>query len=94
MILDALFATGLDETDFPWFEAPVVVRLNDDTLGWCFRDLEERGRAEDVEGIYSCLLGRGYCAFGEDELLSALRTDGRFIVEVRLCRPAGQRAEP
>ncbi len=94
VILDALFAGGRDETAFDWVEVPAVVRLDDRTLDACFSDLERRGRPEDVEGLYSRLLCCGYCAFAEDDLLSALRRDGRFTVEVRLCRQAGRRAEP
>ena len=30
--------------------------------------------------------------FSEDQLLSALRDDGRFVVEVRLCQPVERRA--
>ena len=93
VILDALFATGRDETDFPWFEVPVVVRLDEEALDRCFRDLEWCGGCEDIENLYSGLLCRGYCAFGQDELLAALRLDGRFVVEVRLCRPACREVE-
>ncbi len=92
VILDALFASGRDETAFEWLEVPAVVRLDDEALDACFRDLELRRRPQDVEALYSRLLCRGYCAFSEDKLLSALRDDGRFVVEVRLCRPAAGRA--
>lgn len=79
-ILDALFALGRDESDFEWEVVPAVVRLDAATLEACFEILDMERETNDVEGLYYRLLGRGYCAFTEEDLLGALRGDGRFVV--------------
>ena len=80
VILDVLFALGLDEGDFEWVEKPVVVRLDAGTLNACVEILDRDREVGDIEGLYYRLLGRGYCAFSEEELLGGLRADGRFVV--------------
>ena len=80
VILDALFALGRDEQGFDWVEEPEVVRLDRRTIETCRTYLEFRGRPVDVRDLYSELLGEGYCAFTESELLEALRRDERFVV--------------
>ncbi|MCP3961878.1 MAG: tetratricopeptide repeat protein [bacterium] len=80
VILDALFALGRDEGDFEWVEVPAVVRLGADALEACFEALARERAVSDVEGLYCRLLGRGYCASSEEELLEALRGDRRFDI--------------
>jgi len=81
LVLDALFADGGDETAFPWHdEIPIVVHLDEDTVDACC-ELLHRSPPRDLEALYLELLRCGYCAFNEDDLLDALRRDGRFRIE-------------
>ena len=81
VILDALFALGRDEDGFEWLEQPSVVRLDADAVDGCYEYLKRQRKTSDVEGLYSQLLCRGYCAFSEGELLEVLRDDERFVID-------------
>lgn len=81
-VLEALFARGRTEEDFPWRGAtPEVNRLGEELL----ERLHERLLAEDepreVGLLFYELCDEAYTAFDLEELLATLRTDPRFETE-------------
>ena len=96
VILDALFASGRDERSFEWVEEPTVVRLGAETVDLCYDFSHGLDTARDVADLYSELLCEGYCAFSEEQLLAALRSDRRFVVvgdEIGLAKTVGERPD-
>ena len=97
-ILDALFALGRTEKDFPWLRAPRVCRVGPALLDACFRYLRRKRRPRLACELAGAVLDEAYQAFSEDELVAALRGDGRFVVgeggacaEVTVARGGGRR---
>jgi hypothetical protein len=88
LILDALFALGRTEHDFPWVERPPVWRLESGALDRCLELLEEGDGPVSAGDLYYDLLEQGYPTFSVDELAAALRGDPRFSV------PAGEGPHP
>ncbi len=81
ILLDALFALGLDETHFPWQLAVPVLRLGPAVLDLCRAYVATRPGPSLLADVYLEALQAGYCAFSADELLAALRQDERFRVD-------------
>jgi hypothetical protein len=80
VVLDALFAQGKTEDDFPWKERPEVIRLTADTLDFCYEYLRPKRKPRAIDHLSCELLLRGYLAFSVAELRDALKRDGRFVV--------------
>ena len=80
LILDALFATGKNEDDFPWVIKPDVIRLSSAVLDQCAEALKGKRNPRSVEELYCKLMGWDYLHFTSDELLAALKQDDRFVV--------------
>ncbi len=100
VILDALFAQGLDESCFEWSRAVHVLRLGGEALDLCHGYLEQKRDPRDLEELYCELLSHGYLAFDERQLLAALEQDARFAVDegpywtaVALKAGAGERVD-
>ncbi len=82
ILLDALFASGRDETAFPWRRPVPVVRLCESVLGACERYLQESSGGRSIDQLYGEAMLLGYCAFSVDDLLEKLMEDQRFDVRL------------
>lgn len=82
VLLDALFSSSRDENDYEWTEEPpVVLRLNKEILDCCYEYLKRRRDSYSVYHVYDEIGGLyDYKAFNQDELMEALKADGRFVV--------------
>ena len=99
-ILDALFALGRTEKDLDWVTPPRVCRVAPALLDACFRYLRPKRRPRLVIELVEAVLDEAYQAFSEDELVAALRADGRFVVgqgsafaKVSVARGGGRRRD-
>ncbi len=81
VILDALFAQGLDETCFDWARPVSVLRPGGRVLEICRGYLEQKREPRDLEELYCELLSHGYLVFDERQLLIALEQDPKFAVD-------------
>ncbi|HUT93254.1 MAG TPA: hypothetical protein VMY37_27565 [Thermoguttaceae bacterium] len=81
IILDALFALGKTEDDFPWVEAPTIIRLGSAVIDDCYEYLRPKRKPRSVDELHTRLLMRGYVAFTHEQLMQALADDQRFIVQ-------------
>lgn len=98
-VLEALFALGRTEEDFPWRgSAPEVNRLGEELLGRLHERLLVEDEPKELGLLFYELCDEAYTAFDLEELLAALRTDQRFATEhdegpwtawVHAARPAG-----
>jgi len=85
-VLAALLALGRSEHDYPWFgETPPVLRL-DDRLMERVSELvaasqEELDEPSDPYLLYHALQDEAYLAFSPAELIAAIRSDPRFVVD-------------
>jgi hypothetical protein len=79
-ILDALFAMGKTAQDFSWKSEPLILELTADILDTCHRYLKPKRRPRNVTDLYYLCMPAGYLHFTEEDLLRALKGDGRFIV--------------
>ncbi len=80
-ILDALYAQGLCEKDFKWIEKPEIFKLNKSTLDRCYDYLKPKKKPRSISDLQITFIIKGYVAFSEEELFSAILNDDRFIVE-------------
>lgn len=81
LILDALFATGMNEDDFPWVVKPEVIRLSSAVLEQCAEALKGKRKPRSLDELYAKLLiAWDNLHFTSDELLAALKQDSRFVV--------------
>jgi len=104
-VLDALFALGRTEDDYPWAgETPPVLRLDES----CFDEVsaylarvdgqehlspEARDEDRDLLVIYYSLANEAYVTFEPAELLAALEEDPRFVTEAAEGGPAVARVK-
>jgi tetratricopeptide (TPR) repeat protein len=79
-ILDALFALGKNENDFEWIEKPVIIRLTQEVIDFCYQFLKPKRKPRSVNEIHMQFLTGGYITFSHKELLDALMKDERFVV--------------
>lgn len=82
-LLDALFAMGKSEDDFPWKRRPSVLRIGPEVADLCFEYLRPKRKPRSISELYEELEGPAYPAFTEQELLCFLRSEGRFEVVER-----------
>ncbi|MDD5699103.1 MAG: hypothetical protein PHH77_10850 [Victivallaceae bacterium] len=80
VILDALFAQGKNENDFVWTEKPVILRMSDKILDYCYNFLKPKIKPRYINTLYLEFITKGYLLFSEEELLKGLIEDERFIV--------------
>lgn len=81
LMLDALFALGRSESDYPWTLEPVVVRLDAGTVDRLHRALLANGGPVALLDLLLVASEEGYPAFSAGELLAALDADRRFAVQ-------------
>jgi hypothetical protein len=81
VILDALFALGKTENDFPWVEAPTLIRLDASLMDYVYEYLRPKRKPRSVHELHTNQYLRGYVTFSPEELFQALAHDDRFIVE-------------
>lgn len=79
--LDALFALGKTEGDFPWVKIPTVIRLDAALIDHYYEYLRPKRKPVSVAGLRAEQCGQGYLAFSEKQLLQALAHDDRFEVD-------------
>ncbi len=104
-VLDALFALGCTEDDYPWAgETPPVQRLDGSCLeevsaylarveGDEYLSPEARDETRDLLAIYYSLANEAYVTFEPAELLAALEEDPRFVTEAAAGGPAVARVK-
>jgi tetratricopeptide (TPR) repeat protein len=80
IILDALFALGKTEDDFPWLETPTIIRLGARVIDDCYEYLRPKRKPRSVDELHTTLLVRGYVTFTHEQLMHALAADERFVV--------------
>jgi tetratricopeptide (TPR) repeat protein len=80
VVLDALYAMGKTEDDFEWTEKPDVLRMSDKLLDSCFNILTRKRKRRSVSELYGEFIPKAYLLFSEEDLLSALLGDDRFVV--------------
>jgi len=79
-LLDALFATGKDESSIDWVVDPNVLRLNRNILEYCYDYLKKKREPKAVYELYTDLYAYGYPAFDDKQLLHFLFRDKRFQI--------------
>ncbi|MDF2546323.1 MAG: hypothetical protein K0R93_1221 [Anaerosolibacter sp.] len=77
-LLDALFAIGKDETAVNWIIKPNILRLDKDTLNYCYNFLKKKRKPETVHELYLKFYNEGYLAFNDNQLMALLHFDNRF----------------
>lgn len=81
-VLEALFALGRTEEDFPWRgEAPPVNRLGEELLERLHGRLLAEDEPRELGLLFYEICDEAYTAFDLEELLDALRGDPRFQTE-------------
>lgn len=80
VILDALFALGKNENDFNWTKKPIVLRMSNNILNFCYDFLKTKLKPRSIDDIYVKFIMQGYLHFTEEDLFEALRKDNRFIM--------------
>jgi hypothetical protein len=81
-LLEALFALGRSEADYPWRkETPAVNRLDEAFLARLDERLRLEGEPREVGLLFYELCDEAFTAFDLTELLAALRADARFVTE-------------
>jgi len=81
IILDALFAMGKTEDDYPWESRPEVLRLSSKVADFCYEYLRPKRKPRSVLDLYTQLFIKAYTAFTEEDLLAFLKSESRFLVE-------------
>jgi tetratricopeptide (TPR) repeat protein len=81
VILDALFLTGRNETDFDWVEIPKIKKIDNDLLNECYKCIRKDGKT-DIELLRASLAGKYfiYLGFSDAELIESLKNDTRFNI--------------
>ena len=88
IILDALFAIGKNENDIEWVIKPEIVRISKDLVDKCYKYIKSKKKDRDIHDLYDLfLIGEyyGYFAFSKEDLIEALKKDGRFIFSEGVC---------
>lgn len=80
LMLEALFALGRSEAEYPWTLEPVVVRLDAATLDRIHRALRANQGPVALLDLLLVASEEGYPAFTARELLDALEADPRFTI--------------
>ena len=81
VILDALFALGKTEDDFPWVTVPTIIRLDMPLIDYYYEYLRPKRKPRSVADLYTDQYAHGYQAFSHEELMQALAHDDRFEVD-------------
>ncbi|WP_184307709.1 hypothetical protein [Aporhodopirellula rubra] len=79
-ILDALFAVGKTESDFPWAVQPSIIRLDRSVADDCYDFLRPKRKPRRLEDLQIELWLHDYVAFSDNDLLHYLKSDQRFVV--------------
>lgn len=80
-LLDALFAIRKDETAINWIIKPEILRLDKDTLDYCYNFLRTKRKPRTVHELHTELYCEGYPVFDEHQLMDFLLSDNRFVVK-------------
>jgi len=87
MILDALALLGRSSSDFAWSEEPILVPLDRDLMDGVYDLLASDRRPATVLDLCLAVAEEGHPTFDADDLLIALRRDGRFLVHTSSLAP-------
>jgi hypothetical protein len=79
-LLDALLAMGKRIEDFPWRTPPKVLNLTKDVVDACHTHLQPKRQPRTVFDLLFMFMGSAYLLFTEEDLLTALSSDERFVV--------------
>jgi len=99
-LLEALFALGRTEEDYPWpGEPPAVHRLDEELLVRIDERLRAEGEPREVGLLFYQLCDEAFTPFDLGELFAALVADPRFVTEgdddgpwnawIRVAEPSG-----
>ncbi len=77
-LLDALFAIGKDATAVNWIIKPNILKLNKDTLSYCYNFMKTKRKPRTVHELYLEFYNEGYPAFNDNQLMALLHSDNRF----------------
>lgn len=81
LLLEALAATGRDESDFDWASEIRIVRLDSDAADLCHEYLKRKRRPRYGSELADYLSSEGCCLFTGSELVAMLSGDDRFVLE-------------
>lgn len=79
-LLDALFATGKDESSIDWVVEPNILKLDKNILEYCYDYLKKKREPQAVYELHTDLYAYGYPAFDDKQLLHFLFEDKRFQI--------------
>jgi len=79
-LVEALLAVGKDENAIDWVIKPAVLKLDKDTLDYCYSFLRTKRKPRTVSELYLGLYSEGYPMFNDDQLMLFLHSDNRFIL--------------
>jgi|GEM_PF-1842640 len=79
-LLDALFATGKDETVVKWVVEPNILRLDQGTLDYCYNFMKKKRKPRTVYELHLEFYNEGYPAFNDNQLMAFLHSDNRFLL--------------
>ncbi len=79
-LLDALFAIGKDETAINWIIKPIILRLDNNILDYCYNFLKKKRKPRTIHELYLELWCEGYPAFDDNQLMDFLLSDKRFTI--------------
>lgn len=79
-LLDALFATGKDETVVKWVDDPNILRLDQGTLDYCYNFMKKKRKPRTVYELHLEFYNEGYPAFNDNQLMAFLHSDNRFLL--------------
>jgi len=74
-LLDALFAIRKEEAAVDWLVKPTVLRLDKDTLDYCYHFLRAKRKPRTVHELYLKFYTESYPMFSDDQLI---HLDNRF----------------
>jgi len=78
-LLAALRALGKDETAVDWIVKPVVLKIDEHTVEYCYNYLRPKRKPRTVYEVYVELYKYGYPMFSDEQLMLFLHLDNRFI---------------
>lgn len=80
-IVETLAAAGRTGDDFNWVKKPDILPLDANVLDACWNMLKPGHKACDIDHLFNIFSDKGYLMFNREQLLAALASDPRFLVD-------------